>query len=251
MNKTDFHIHADFSADSKIKLSALVPKAIELGYTTIAITEHLDLLPEELAIFGSPQLDKYKASIDFSRKTYPQLKLLFGIEVGDFHRVKAEADAVLSNYKFDLVLGSVHIISDHVNVAIPLKQHLSKAQILDYYEQNLNLVENCDIDVLAHLGVFKRYYTATPDESHCHSLISKIFEVMIKKEIALEINFSAFRRTYQHLHPETEQLALYKKLGGRLVTIGSDSHKLDQVDDFYAKAQKAITNFGFEHLQIN
>lgn len=246
--KIDFHIHSDYSADSRIKLAELIPHAISLGYDAIAITEHLDLLPQEVTIFGMPPLQKYQARIVQLREQYPQIKIIFGIEVGDFQKVKDYADTILKSVKFDLILGSVHFVDNHINVAIPMKAPLTQAQVTEYYEQNLALVETCDIDILAHLGVYKRYYRDIPDESYCQPLINKILEAIIKRNIALELNFSAFRRTYQHLHPDPATLELYKKLGGKLVSIGSDSHKLDQIDDYYHKAKEAVDKYGFSLL---
>ncbi len=249
--KIDFHIHSDYSADSRIKLAELIPHSISLGYDAIAITEHLDLLPHEVTIFGIPPLQKYLARINQLRIEYPQIKIIFGIEVGDFQKVKEYAETILNKVKFDLILGSVHFVDDHINVAIPMKAPLSKTQVTEYYEQNLCLVETCDINVLGHLGVYKRYYTDIPDESYCHALIKQILEVIIKRGIALELNFSAYRRTYQNLHPDPAYLELYKQLGGKLITIGSDSHKLEQIGDYYHKAKEAVEQYGFTQLPIN
>jgi histidinol-phosphatase (PHP family) len=248
--KTDFHLHTDFSADSQIKLRELVPHAIELGYSQIAITEHLDLLPNELVNWGIPSITKYKAAIDAMRKQYSQIRIIFGIEVGDFHRVKPFAQSILSEVPFDLILGSVHFLLDHTNVAMPMDQPLSKEQVREYYEQNLELVQTCDFDVLAHLGVYKRYYVEMPDESHCLPIVKQIFATIIEKNIALELNFSAFRRTYKFLHPDPPYLDLYKSMGGKLISIGSDSHKLDQIDDYYTVAKAAVDKYGFELLTV-
>ncbi len=248
MLKSDFHIHTEFSADSHVTQQQIVNLAIECGYSSIAITEHLDLSPQELTIYGIPSLTRYKASIFQLRKNNPQIKIHFGIEVGDFHTVKPWADRIIQAMDFDLILGSVHFVDQHLNIAVPFQPLLSPALITDYYEQNLALVETCDIHVLAHLGVYKRYYNAKPDETHCNSLIDKIFAVMIQKGIALEINFSSFRKTYQSLLPEPMYIRRYHQLGGKLVTIGSDSHKAEHFDDNYHLAAQIVSELNFELL---
>jgi histidinol-phosphatase (PHP family) len=250
MNKTDYHIHTDFSADSRLTLNELLPHALKLGYEGLVITEHLDLSPNELPVYGVPSLVKYRNTIQMYRKQYPDLKIYCGIEVGDYQDVKGFADSILKQMNFDLVLGSVHFIRDRINVAIPLKTPLSPDDILEYYQNNLRLVQTCDIDVLAHLGVYKRYYTVSPSESHCLEVIKEIFKTMIEKGIALEINFSAFRRTYQNFHPEPEYLELYRNMGGRLVTLGSDSHTLDHFDDKYDLALEAVRKYNLNLLEL-
>ncbi len=230
-------------------MADLIPRAIGLGYDDIVITEHLDLAPREIAVFGVPPLVKYRNHVEHFRKKYPEIRLGCGIEVGDFQDTKALAEPLLKEMQFDLVLGSVHYIRNHINVAIPMRQPLTKQDRLDYYKRNLQLVKTCNIDVLAHLGVYKRYYYQPPDESDCLPVMSEIFQAIIGKNIALEINFSAFRRNYKSLHPETDQLELYRELGGRLVTIGSDAHTLDTFDDHYEQAQAAVARYGFKLLR--
>ncbi|HNQ43387.1 MAG TPA: histidinol-phosphatase HisJ family protein [Candidatus Cloacimonadota bacterium] len=238
--KKDYHIHTQYSYDSSIEAIALLNKAIAHGYSEIAITEHLDLLPQELRLFGLPSLVKYQEYILRLREDFPNLKLHMGIEIGDYHHVKDLADGLISGFDFYPILGSVHFLRDQTNVAIPLPAPLSENQIRDYYEQNLNLVSLCDIHVLSHLGVYKRYYRETPDERAVHPVMRQIFEVMIQKGIALELNFSGYRKPYGNLLPEPEVLQIYTDMGGRLFTLGSDAHHLDHFDDFYDLAMLCL-----------
>lgn len=227
MKKYDFHIHTEFSYDSRIKGADLMQKAIDLGYDEIAITEHIDLLPQELSVYGLPSLKRYYSSVRDTQKRYPEVVLHCGIELGDYHLVKGFADGIISGFDFFPILGSVHFLSDHINVAIPLPHPLCKAQITDYYKQNLRLVSTCDIDVLAHLGVYKRYYTSLAIEPHAQALIKEIFQVMIERGIALEINFSALHKPYSSIIPEPRYIELYRSMGGNLFSLGSDAHRLE------------------------
>lgn len=233
--KIDYHLHTEYSYDSNLKAEDLINKAISLSYDAIAITEHLDLLPYELSRFGLPAFHKYFKNIATLKEKYASAPLRFsgGLEIGDFQRVRSFADDLLAQFKPELILGAVHFLTDHTNVAMPLKHPLSAAEIAEYYRHNLDLVSQCQIKVLAHLGVYKRYYGETPDESHCQSLIRDIFQTMIDRRIALEINFSSLRKPYGRLTPEPGQIELYRSLGGKLFSIGSDSHQLDHFDTHY------------------
>ena len=235
MNKVDYHLHTEYSYDSKLKAEDLIVKAIQLNYSFIAITEHLDLLPQELSAFGLPPFKKYVRRMKELREKYASepLCIVCGIEVGDFQRVRLQANDLLAELDLELRLGAVHFLSDHTNVAIPLPKPLDQDQTVDYYRQNLTLVETCDIDVLAHLGVHKRYYSAAPDESDFHGLLKDIFQTMIERRIALEINFSGLRKRYNRILPEPEQIELYRELGGNLFTLGSDAHQPEDFDAHY------------------
>jgi histidinol-phosphatase (PHP family) len=227
MIKYDYHIHTQYSYDSNIKAQDLMAKAILLGYKDIAITEHLDLLPQELSVYGLPSLKRYQEYCLQLQRDYPELKVRMGIEIGDYHQVQSFAEELIREFDFCPILGSVHFLSDHTNVAIPLAAELDKDQIEDYYRQNLALVSSCKIDILAHLGVYKRYYSAPPDESHVAGLIDEIFRTIIARGIALEINLSSLRKPYAKIIPEAHLIGRYRALGGKLISIGSDSHHIE------------------------
>ncbi|HRY84520.1 MAG TPA: histidinol-phosphatase HisJ family protein [Candidatus Cloacimonadota bacterium] len=231
MIKADFHLHTEDSYDSRIIATELLAQAIREEYQLIAITEHLDLLPQELGAWGLPSLTRYTRRINELKATNPPLELLLGIEIGDYHCHRDFAKRLVDQYDFEIILGSVHFLGDHTNVAIPIHRKMDNAAVQEYYLSNLALVEQCDIDVLAHLGVYKRFYSARPDESFAGAIIKDIFEVMIEREIALELNFSCIRKTYQRLIPEPEQIELYRSLGGSLFTIASDAHFMDHFGD--------------------
>jgi histidinol-phosphatase (PHP family) len=248
--KTDFHIHTEFSYDSSIRSDELLPHAQSLGYEAIAITEHLDLLPQELGYFGLKSLHKYLEKMALLKNEYQDIRLLAGVEVGDYHRVIPFAKGLLDMYHFDLILGSVHFLSDHTNVAVSFGKPLLSDQVSDYYRQNLELVQKCEIDILAHLGVYKRYYSTQPKEDTQHGILKAIFETIIDRGIALEVNYSCFRKSYKRILPDREHLELYAGLGGKLISIGSDSHDLRHFDDYYATALNEIKDLDFELIQF-
>ncbi len=230
--KVDHHLHTEYSYDSRMKARELAKRAVQLGYSLIAITEHMDLLPWELSRYGLPSFARYLEGLSVLQEEFtPQgLRIVRGVEVGDFQRVKSFADELLAELDFELRLGSVHFLPDGTNVAIPLGRSLQKQDSEDYYKENLALVENCDFDILGHLGVHKRYLTEEPPETHCEGLIRDIFRVMIDRGIALEINFSSLRKPYARILPSERQIDLYREMGGNLFSIGSDSHFLEHFD---------------------
>ena len=50
------------------------------------------------------------AAVERCRDTFPSLRILSGVELGEAHRFPEEAAAVLRSGPLDLVLGSVHTI---------------------------------------------------------------------------------------------------------------------------------------------
>lgn len=231
MIRADYHIHTEDSYDSRLSSAELLAWAKERSYDLIAITEHYDLLPQEMGFFGTPSLSRYLKRLNNLISENPELIILKGIEVGDFQQHNRFAQAILDQFDFDIVLGSVHFLSDHTNLAIPIKRSLSSADLTEYFRSNLKLVETCKIDVLAHLGVFKRFFTQRPEGTEHQALIQEIFNVMIDREIALELNYACARKVYQSVIPEWDYIELYLALGGRLFTIASDAHQLSHLED--------------------
>lgn len=246
--KIDYHLHGEFSSDSLMSYDKLCSKAIQNGYQEIAITEHFDFLASEIYHFGIPPYENYFRRIREIKNKYPQIKIYCGVELGEYHRIKEIADAVMAHEKPELIIGSIHILSDGKNISIPFNEPMNDAQVRDYYKENLRLVESCDIDILGHLGIFKRYYNKQPDEMQFHPIIDKIFTTMIKKNIALEINYSPLRKSYKQLLPEPLYIKRYLKLGGRLLSIGSDSHSINQFDDHYGEAIAMLKDLGIGHI---
>lgn len=232
MKLTDYHIHTQYSWDSKLNVDDVIAKAISLNYDAIAITEHLDLLPWELGKRGIFSLQEYSNHIDGLKEQHPQLTILKGVEIGDYHLVRDFARFLLEEFDFELVLGALHFISDRYDIAGPWMKPLSRNQILDYYRRNLQLAETCEMDVFAHLGIYKRYYTEPPDEAAALPIIKDIFAALINRNIALEINFSPFRKDYKRCIPEPWLLELFLDMGGRLFSIGGDCHHIDHFNDF-------------------
>ena len=109
-------------------LFALV-RAVELGLPSVAFTEHLDLTPwfvppevlhmfpregadyiDETSTFHAPAIDfaAYFESIDRCRTTYPSLRILTGLEIGEPHWFPAEVAELVGSGRFERILGSLH-----------------------------------------------------------------------------------------------------------------------------------------------
>ncbi len=245
MYKIDYHLHTDFSADSNLKLEDLVEAARQNSYDEIAITEHFDFLPSELSEYGLPSLRKYYDKVSCIRGNEDKLKIVFGVELGEYHLNHDLADLVLADYPPELKIASIHVLEGTRNVSVPLNFDLTAKDIRDYYEENLKLVEYGNFNILGHLGIYKRYLTNLPDERNSIDIIKEIFKNLIYKEIALEINYSGLFKPCRTVLPDAGILRLYKEMGGKLITIGSDSHHLRDFNSPYQPVLEIIRAIGF------
>lgn len=242
--KKDYHIHSYFSKDSKLCPEKLIAKAIELKYTKIAFTDHLEFLFPKWSFHEDISFENYFDYFSELNLEYAsQIEIIRGVEIGEYYETKAQARDYFGALRPDLILGSVHTLLPDRDISVPFKKPLSKKEISNYYKLNLRLVEECDLDILAHLGIFTRFL---PHDIKVGLPICRdIFQVMLEKKIALEINYSGLRKPTKQFMPHFEVLDKYASEGGKLISIGSDSHVLSDFDDNYDQVIRILEERGY------
>jgi histidinol-phosphatase (PHP family) len=63
----------------------------------------------------------------------------------------------------------------------------------------------------------------------------------------IEINTSGIRYGLDSFHPLPDILARYRKAGGSIITIGSDSHNLQSLGRDFAAATDLLRSLGFRY----
>ena len=71
---------------------------------------------------------------------------------------------------------------------------------------------------------------------------------MIADEKGIEVNTSSHRYGLKDLTPSRDILKLYKELGGKIITIGSDSHKPGHLGAFVDETKEELKALGFEQI---
>lgn len=222
----DSHMHTRYSADSQMILKDAL-KTAQMKYIGIITTEHLDLnLGEKWRFDIREYLSEYKGYKS-------EGNLLTGIEMGMDTRYAIENRSIATNHNFDFILGSVHSIKD-----LDLFPKETYAQFLtreDFYKTYFRYMFECIsshdfIDSLAHIDYPARYAPYENKTVYFEDFkdeISKVFELLLKKNIVLEFNLRRFRE--DTLDQFESLYSNYKKLGGRYVTLGSDAHRTDDI----------------------
>ncbi|VYU25645.1 histidinol phosphate phosphatase [Clostridium tertium] len=218
----DSHMHTKFSTDSDMSiLDAIeVSKNNNIG---IIITDHMDL--------DYPVKEDFKFHVPSYFKEYEKYRsnsLKLGIEIGLTKNVVEESEKLITSYDFDFVLGSIHAVKNLDIYAEYVHQGYSKKDFFTYYLEDMlscvNLYNN--FDSLAHIDYPCRYAKFDNNEilvSEYNNILAEIFKTLINKGKVLEINTS-------RLHIPEAKVALkdiynlYKDLGGKYVTLGSDAH---------------------------
>jgi histidinol-phosphatase (PHP family) len=105
-----------------------------------------------------------------------------------------------------------------------------------YLQTTLECVQaHEDFDVLGHLTYLSKaqhHPTHAPIILGNHrEVVAEIMKMLIAKGKGMEINTSGVDRCGGYL-PTADYLRLFKDLGGKIVTVGSDAHTADRVGQY-------------------
>lgn len=255
----DMHIHSKNSHDSECDIFDMAKAAKQKGAAGFAVTDHCDVgFYKELnlkEIVGGSFFDAKKADDE------TDLTILKGIEIGETILNKSVADEIINSFDFDVVIGSVHTVRLK-NFEMPYSQidfskmekDVLEAFLNQYFDDMLEMAETFDFDILAHLTCPFRYingkYMLGESCEKFDDKITKILNCIIKRKIALEINTSCLYSgsKYPDFMPEKQIICKYKKMGGELITIGSDAHISENFANSFDKAFEFIKSIGFENV---
>ena len=247
----DYHIHTRFSADSDASMEEMCAAAVACGIPEIGITEHYDLHPDE-----NPRdwldLEKWAEELERCRARHSgRLTIRAGIEIGEPHRFPEEVRRISAQYPFDYILGSLHWVGRE-NVFYPEYFNRSQEEAFGIYFQELErMTREGGFDVLAHFDIPIRagfQYFGSYDPCAYESLIRPILRNCVDRGIAVEINTGSLRRSAAVLNPGPPILAWYAEMGGRHLTLGSDSHRPQHVGAGLDAALTAAGQAGLPHV---
>ncbi|MTI65684.1 MAG: histidinol-phosphatase HisJ family protein [Firmicutes bacterium] len=252
----DYHIHTNFSGDSKAAINDIIKTGIKKGLKEIAITDHIDFEYPSNDIEFKLDIDNYINTINkLKEKFYGDIKILLGVEVGLQPHVSKKNMKLVKGHSFDFVIGSVHVGDslDFYNGDF-FKGKTKKQAYLRYFE---NIIENIEkfnnYDVLGHLDYIIRYGGYEDKElsySDYLDIIDTILKLIIKNDSGVEINTSGYRYGLNQTHPKYEILKRYKELGGKIVTVGSDSHTPRDITADFNKAYELLEKVGFDSITL-
>lgn len=243
----DCHIHTEFSADSLLKIENILEKAKEKNLGIIT-TEHLDYNLTTHPQFAKLDIDGYLETY----KKYRGHNMHQGVEIGLAMNNIDENFAFYEKYKdeFDMFIGSIHSING-VTLSRFLKSDTRPKDLVygEYLDNLLDCIKFYDIfDTLGHIDYPCRYSTYDDKEMLLEDFKPKfkeIFETLINKNKVLEINTSRLddETSFNNM---VELYSYYRELGGKYITIGSDSHLISHIGRNFNKIPEFLKRTGLE-----
>lgn len=246
----DYHNHTSFSNDSTYPMEESIKQAIKLKIDEICYTEHVDYLTNDVS--HHTDFDAYLQEYHRLKAKYEgQIEIKFGIEFGIQQHMIPKFEQDFARYDFDFVILSNHQMDDQEFWNQEFQSGKTQLEYNQaYYQAIYDIISQYkNYSVLGHLDMIKRYDQAgiLADEVN-EELIKKILRLVIQDGKGIEVNTSNFRYGLPDLTPSRTILKWYYELGGKVLTIGSDSHEESHLGFKIEEIKEELKKIGFEQF---
>ena len=243
----DQHVHSNFSFDSNEDLENYINVS---NKNDIVTTEHLD--------FANPIINYEDSSIEYLKyieeitslnKKYSN-KFFSGIEIGYTPNSEKRIEDFLKDKNFNLKLLSIHQNGLYDYMCVNKKLISLETLIQEYFEQMIQALESSiEFNVLAHFeyGIRIVDISVTDFDSLASKFLNKIIELIIKKEIAFEVNTKSMYK-YKKENLYSYMIEKYLKKGGKLFTLGSDAHNIKDYAYKFDDARKFLLDRNIKEI---
>lgn len=260
MLRSDFHMHSNFSGDSKAALGHMVHGAVAKGLNIICFTDHNDPsfpypVPEEQGMFDL-DTDRYFDCLMQTADLYKdKISIRRGVEIGIQTHIYKELSDYIRKYPFDFVIGSSHLCEGTDPYYPTFWEGRSLKDGLNVYFEDIrqNVHNFTDYDVYGHLDYIVRY-APNKNKDFRFADYSDILEDILKTIIAngkgIEVNSAGFRQGLDAPNPCADILKLYHSLGGEILTTGSDAHKPEDIAGDFKKLEALLLSCGFRYYTV-
>lgn len=257
----DYHVHSYYSDDSDYPMEDIVKDAIYRGFEEICFTDHVDY-GIKIDPMGKSQaeLEGRVLNVNFplyfqeieklSQQYQGKIVLKKGLEFGVQQHTIPLFEKLFSEYDLDFVILSCHQVDDQEFWSQDFQFGKTQKQYNErYYQEILAVIKKYkNYSVLGHLDLINRYdkHGIYPFEK-VSDIIEEILKQVITDGKGIEVNTSASQYGMSGFTPSQDVLKLYKKLGGKIVTIGSDSHDPERLGASIEAVKKELKELGFQY----
>ena len=249
----DFHIHTHYSFDGFHSMKELAEKAISIGLQELCFTDHKDYdFDGEGSDFTFSYEDFFKELETTAYYYQNHIKIKAGVEFGlQPHNLERYEDD-MEKYPFDFIIGSLHSAKKTDIFTGDFFDHRTQQEAYaDYFNDLLQVIrQGAPFSVVGHLDMIKRYgnYSKPLHPSHYHDMVKSIFMELIQRNQGIEVNTSGYRYHLEDAHPSVDLLQLYHRLGGEIVVVGSDAHKIAELGFRFSETLHILNSIGFRYI---
>lgn len=267
MNLIDCHTHTQFSMDSEADITACIERAIDMGLSAYAVTDHCECstwYPKN-HYTDTSNFDYFNYAEDFNnslsavtelKEKYRNFNLICGVEMGQATQDIEVAKKIISDERLDFIIGSMHQPKGEKDFYYIDYENMSGDEIYNllerYFMEVYQLCRMDCFDVLGHLTYCLRYMKCRnnicPDISRFDEIIAESFRLLAENGKGIEINTSGIRQGFGDVFPCLKYVKLFRDMGGEILSIGSDAHTVEDIGKNISDALETAKAVGFTHL---
>jgi len=233
----DYHVHSAFS-DGRGDVDGFVGRAHELGLAEIGFAEHLVPRALDSDGYGLPasRIPDYVRAVRAAGED-TAVRVLLGAEIDYAPGAEAELDRLLSQARFDYVIGAVHFTDgfafDLPSLADDPRWEDPDALYRSYWDTVARAASWGRFDVVGHLDLPKTF--GRRPSAPMGAAEDAALEAVRQAGLAIELNTSGLRSSAGEAYPAPSLLARAARMGIPL-TFGSDAHAAADVGRDFGRA---------------
>lgn len=254
----DYHVHTQFSNDTRTSMRQMAHAAVKHGITQMCFTDHMD---DCCAVDPDPRQRGTTAQWPSVLREFAAVKeefegvldLRVGMELSGLNRMPELAKKIADEVPCDFILGSLHNTRDTLDFFYYKFSSQEECERIakDYMAENLEIAKQGGFDCMAHIGYFNkcsaRMGFVTPLMSFEEEL-REIFKALISNGLGIEVNTSGLVNPMGEAIPNLEAVKIYRELGGEIITVGTDSHGTFFYPSGIKDGYELIKTAGFKYV---
>lgn len=262
MKLYDCHIHSTCSEDGHNTMSEMAAASFKKGVSYICFTDHCDMDDYRTGRSKDGSYDHRQRTIEMYRKACndapEELTIRLGMELGGGNHNPRVASEIASLPELDFIIGSLHNLKDIKDFyEFKYESAAQCMELMDAYADELIELAGMDFfDVMAHVGYTIRYmrrdgFNVSFDLTTFGDKIEHLLKTLIERGKGIEINCSGFRmEKIGGPTPTVDVLKLYRQLGGEIITIGSDAHRIPQAAEGLSQGFDILRELGYKYITV-
>ena len=252
MYLADYHVHSQNSVDARFPMADMAEGALAAGLNELCFTDHVEPMMDDRVVHMKFDWPACAREFEALREAVgDKIRLRLGAELGDvFLDMPYLEETMAKAPPLDFLIGSNHMLSEKYGWAPldrfrPAGEKEAQEAVEDYLIVEKRMVQWGRFDVLGHLTLPLRYFNekqgfhATFDG--LEDQMEEILRLAVEKGLGIEVNTN---RGGMPL-PDEKWLRMYRRLGGEIVTLGSDAHSPERVGTAIRENQELLRQCGF------
>ncbi len=254
------HIHTKYS-DGNNNIKEMIEAAKNKGLGVITITDHFQSpIVGEFIDFNKVlklnKLSEYIAKINSIQVN--GIKFLTGLEIDYLPKAEEEISKIVNESELDFALCGIHNTEKYsIDLTPELYDKIieiygnMKEFYLDYFNHLAKAIQSGIFDCIAHLDLIKIFnvdnkYFRENEEEYVNA-VDNCLDLIREKEIAIELNTKGFDKPIGKQYPS--EWILKKSFDkGIDISVGGDSHNIDQILRHYDKAEELLRKIGYNRI---